>query len=69
MGVMMRQLVGSAFDALRYEPTAKRLRISLAGEPVADTRNGLLVWQPRRVGARVCRSGARFFRRAAAHST
>src|SRR5262249_5597641 len=36
-------------DALRYEPTAKRIRVSLADEPVADTRDARLVWEPRRV--------------------
>jgi uncharacterized protein (DUF427 family) len=45
----MRDLLGSALQSLRYEPTEKHLRISLDGEPVADTVNGLLVWEPRRV--------------------
>jgi uncharacterized protein (DUF427 family) len=45
----MRDLLGSALQSLRYEPTEKHLRISLDGEPVADTVNGLLVWEPRRL--------------------
>ncbi|MDT7770694.1 MAG: hypothetical protein QOI30_3711, partial [Mycobacterium sp.] len=45
----MRDLLSSALPSLRYEPTEKRLRIHLDGEPVADTVNGLLVWEPRRV--------------------
>ena len=49
MGTRMRDLLGSALHSLRYEPTEKHLRISLDGEPVADTVNGLLVWEPRRV--------------------
>jgi uncharacterized protein (DUF427 family) len=49
MGTRMRDLLGSALQSLRYEPTEKHLRISLDGEPVADTVNGLLVWEPRRV--------------------
>jgi uncharacterized protein (DUF427 family) len=49
MGTRMRDLLGSAHESLRYEPTAKRLRVYLADELVADTGNGLLVWEPRRV--------------------
>jgi uncharacterized protein (DUF427 family) len=45
----MRDLLADALPALRYEPTEKHLRIDLDGEPVADTVNGLLVWEPRRV--------------------
>jgi uncharacterized protein (DUF427 family) len=49
MGTRMRDLLGDALPSLRYEPTDKHLRIYLGGEPVADTVNGLLVWEPRRV--------------------
>ena len=49
MGTRMRDLLGSALTSLRYEPTEKRLRIHLDGEPVADTIDGLLVWEPRRL--------------------
>jgi uncharacterized protein (DUF427 family) len=49
MGTRMRDLLGSALQSLRYEPTEKRLRIYLDEEPVADTIDGLLVWEPRRV--------------------
>jgi uncharacterized protein (DUF427 family) len=49
MGTRMRDLLGSAHESLRHEPTAKRLRVYLADELVADTGNGLLVWEPRRV--------------------
>jgi uncharacterized protein (DUF427 family) len=49
MGTRMRDLLGSALQSLRYEPTEKRLRIYLDGQAVADTVNGLLVWEPRRV--------------------
>jgi uncharacterized protein (DUF427 family) len=45
----MRDLLGGAVQSLRYEPTDKRLRIYLNDEPVADTIDGLLVWEPRRV--------------------
>ena len=45
----MRDLLGSALTSLRYEACEKRLRIALDGEPVADTVNGMLVWEPRRL--------------------
>jgi uncharacterized protein (DUF427 family) len=49
MGVRMMDLLSGNLDALRYEPTAKRIRVFLGGEPVADTREARLVWEPRRV--------------------
>ncbi|HYB34408.1 MAG TPA: DUF427 domain-containing protein [Mycobacterium sp.] len=49
MGIRMADLLGGALGSLRYEPTEKRLRVYLADELVADTRNGRLVWEPRRV--------------------
>jgi uncharacterized protein (DUF427 family) len=45
----MRDVLGGALPSLRYEPTDKQLRVYLNGAPVADTVNGLLVWEPRRV--------------------
>jgi uncharacterized protein (DUF427 family) len=36
-------------DQLRIARCDKRLRAHLAGEPVLDTRDALLVWEPRRV--------------------
>ena len=49
MGVRMMHLLAGSLGALRYEPTAKRIRVFLAGEPVADTMAARLVWEPRRV--------------------
>src|ERR1700744_4112346 len=49
MGTRMRDLLGGALPSLRYDPTDKRLRIYLGEQPVADTINGLVVWEPRRV--------------------
>lgn len=49
MGVRMMDLLTGSLDALRWEPTAKRVRVSLAGEPIADTRDARLVWEPRRI--------------------
>ena len=49
MGVRMMDLLSGNLDALRYEPTAKRVRVAVGGEPVADTCEARLVWEPRRV--------------------
>jgi uncharacterized protein (DUF427 family) len=49
MGTRMRDLLADILPSLRYEPTEKHLRIDLDGKPVADTVDGLLVWEPRRV--------------------
>lgn len=49
MGVRMMDLLAGNVEALRYEPTAKRVRVSVGGEPVADTCEARLVWEPRRV--------------------
>ena len=49
MAIKMRDVLGGALPSLRYEPTEKHLRIDLDGEPVADTIDGMLVWEPRRV--------------------
>lgn len=49
MAVRMMDLLSGNLSALRYEPTAKRIRVFLGGEPVADTRDARLVWEPRRV--------------------
>lgn len=49
MAVRMADLLRANLGALRYEPTAKRIRVALAGEPVVDTCHALLVWEPRRI--------------------
>jgi uncharacterized protein (DUF427 family) len=49
MAVQMRELLGRRLDSLRYEPTTKRIRVSLDDQLIADTRNAALVWEPRRV--------------------
>jgi len=45
----MMDLLSGNLDTLRYEPTAKRVRAAVGGEPVADTCDARLVWEPRRV--------------------
>lgn len=49
MGVLMREFLTSRLGSLRYEPTAKRIRVQWGGQTVADTRQARLVWEPRRV--------------------
>jgi uncharacterized protein (DUF427 family) len=49
MGVRMMDLLSGSLGTLRYEPTAKRIRASLGGVPVAETCEAWLVWEPRRV--------------------
>jgi uncharacterized protein (DUF427 family) len=39
----------SGLPTLRYQPTPKRVRVRLAGAPVADTTRAVLVWEPHRV--------------------
>ena len=49
MAIRMMNLLSGNLATLRYEPTAKRIRVCLGGEPVADTHEARLVWEPRRV--------------------
>jgi uncharacterized protein (DUF427 family) len=49
MAVRMSSELMKALDELRYEPTAKRVRATLAGRPALDSTRALLVWEPRRI--------------------
>jgi uncharacterized protein (DUF427 family) len=49
MAVKMMDLLRGTLDALRYEPSPKRIRVCRSGELVAATEDALLVWEPRRV--------------------
>jgi uncharacterized protein (DUF427 family) len=49
MAQEMRRVLRATLDTLRYEPTSKHIRVTLAGEPVAETDRARLVWEPRRV--------------------
>ncbi|KUI21489.1 hypothetical protein AU193_03625 [Mycobacterium sp. GA-1285] len=49
MALRMADLLRGSLDALRYEPTPKRIRVALAGEPLVDTCDAVLVWEPRRI--------------------
>jgi hypothetical protein len=49
MATLMTQYVMGQMGGLRFQPTAKRIRILADGETVADTTRAVLVWEPRRV--------------------
>ena len=49
MATMMTQYVMGMIGELRFQPTAKRIRVLADGETVADTTRAVLVWEPRRV--------------------
>lgn len=49
MALRLRDLLVDSFAKLRVEPTAKRVRATLSGETVVDTRRAVLVWEPRHV--------------------
>ncbi len=52
MGVValrMRHHLGAALSELRFEPTPARIRAFVDGEPALDSRQALLVWEPRRL--------------------
>jgi uncharacterized protein (DUF427 family) len=45
----MRHHLGISMAELRFEPTPVRVRASVDGACVVDTRHALLVWEPRRL--------------------
>lgn len=45
----MREMYFERLGELRYEPVDKRIRATLRGAPVLDSRSPLLVWEPKRV--------------------
>jgi uncharacterized protein (DUF427 family) len=49
MGLRLGQHLMSLTDRLRYEPVARRVRATYAGNAVLDTADAVLVWEPRRV--------------------
>jgi uncharacterized protein (DUF427 family) len=49
MATKLSQVLFAAFPDLRYQPTAKRIRALAGGSAVVDTRNALLVWEPKRI--------------------
>lgn len=49
MAVRLNELFFQPLGELRYVATAKRVRVSLGGQPVADSQRAVLVWEPKRV--------------------
>ena len=49
MAIRMSQHLKSVLRELRYEPVSRRVRCALEGNPVLDTTDAMLVWEPRRV--------------------
>ena len=49
MSTRLRDVLMAELSTLRYEPTQKRIRATLEGETVIDSRRALLVWEPKRV--------------------
>jgi uncharacterized protein (DUF427 family) len=49
MSTRLRDLLMGELDALRHEPTEKRIRGTLGGRTVIDSTRALLVWEPKRV--------------------
>jgi uncharacterized protein (DUF427 family) len=49
MAVSMTQQLMSALPELRMQSTAKRIRVRLGDDLVADTQNAMLIWEPRRI--------------------
>jgi len=49
MATRLSRVLFGAFPQLRFEPTAKRIRATIAGHTVVDTLNAYLIWEPRRI--------------------
>ncbi|MEO5834440.1 MAG: DUF427 domain-containing protein [Nakamurella sp.] len=49
MAISMTKHIMQILPALRYQPTPKRVRVSLGETRVADSRHAMLVWEPMRV--------------------
>jgi uncharacterized protein (DUF427 family) len=49
MSTRVRGSLLGGLDGLRHEPTAKRIRASLGGVTVVDSRRAVILWEPRRV--------------------
>jgi uncharacterized protein (DUF427 family) len=49
MATRLREAMLQRLQDLRYEPTEKRIRATAGGVAVVDSRQAMLVWEPRRV--------------------
>jgi uncharacterized protein (DUF427 family) len=49
MSVRVRDLLTQQLEALRFEPTEKRIRAELGDRTVIDSTRAMLVWEPKRI--------------------
>ena len=49
MAVSMARHIWTALPELRFQPTQKRIHVSIGDTAIADTDRAMLVWEPRRV--------------------
>lgn len=49
MAIRFRDVFMGELKQLRYEPVDKRIRGTLAGRTIVDSRRAMLVWEPKRV--------------------
>lgn len=49
MSIRVRDLLMGELDSLRHEPTDERIRGFIGDEPVVDSTNAMLVWEPKRI--------------------
>jgi uncharacterized protein (DUF427 family) len=49
MSTRMLDFMTGAWELLRHEPTERRVRASLDGRTIVDSRRALLLWEPRRI--------------------
>jgi hypothetical protein len=49
MAIDFAEHIFAALPELRVHPTAKRIRAFVAGEPIVDSTDAMIVWEPRRI--------------------
>jgi uncharacterized protein (DUF427 family) len=49
MGTRVRDVLMGEFAELRYEPIDKRIRATIDGREVVDSKRAMLVWEPKRI--------------------
>jgi uncharacterized protein (DUF427 family) len=49
MSIRVRDLLMGQLEALRHEPTGKRIRATLGDRTVVDSTSAMIVWEPKRI--------------------
>ena len=49
MAIRVARQLAAGFEAIRFEPVEKRVRVMLGGQAAADTTGARLVWEPSRI--------------------